>query len=192
MVDLRVEGPFGLKCREGKVDVTRSFRVGVCGLLSELVLLLRVTRRALDGASIDFAGETPGLTERSAETSAISILSELRSPIPDVDMERSDEFPGVRLSDDRRGRLSVRLRGESALPVERRLLAVAVESVRIRTDEGELELGTRDRMGVLSRSLPLVRRGDSLGSVLGSNILDDAVDTVDVTRERRGRGLMGR
>lgn len=187
---LRAERLLGSKCREGSVDVT-SFRVGVGGLLFESGLL-RVVLRALGGASIDFTGETLGLTDRSAETSAMSMLSELKSPSPDVDVARSDLFPGVRLSDDRRGRLSVRLTGESTLPVERRLLAVAVETVRARMDEGELILPTRDRMGVLKRSLPVVRRGDSLGSVLGSNILDDAVDTVEVTRERRGRGLMGR
>jgi len=85
-------------------------------------------RRALGGA-MDFAGETPGLTASSADTSAMSILSELISAaMVEVDASKSE---------DKRGRFSVRFVGESFF-VDMRLLVVAVESVLTRTDEGVL------------------------------------------------------
>jgi hypothetical protein len=124
----------------------------------------------LDGA-MDFAGETPGLTASSADTSAISMLSELKSAAPIVDVDASSEL-GSRDSDNSRGRFSMRLVGESIF-VDRRLLVVAEERVLILREEGVL-IVPFDLTGVLGPGLFC----GAVRVILGSNILDE-VEMVD-------------
>jgi hypothetical protein len=112
-----------------------------------------VTRRTLDGAT-DLVGDTFGLTESKAETSAMSMLSELMSAVMvDVDVAKVEAPLLGRDSEESRGRLSIRVIGEPMLGfcgAERRLLLVDI--VLILTDEGVLiveEVPARCLIGVL-------------------------------------------
>jgi len=161
-------------------------REGVGGPLGGPAGLRAVTRRTLDGA-MDLVGDTFGLTESKAETSAMSILSELMSAaMVDVNVAKVEAALLGRDSEESRGRLSVRVIGEPVLSLmgaERRLLLVDI--VLILTDEGVLiveEVPARCLIGVL--------KFGGLSVTLGSNILEES-DTVDWTRERRGSGLRG-
>lgn len=165
-------------CRGGIAEFP-DLREGVVGPL-EGKGRRTVTRRTLAGP-MDFAGETLGLTASNADTSAISMLSELISA-PMVEVEASSELL-ARGSEERRGRFSVRVVGESSL-TDRRLLAV--ERVLIRREPGVL-IVPFVLTGVLS---PPGLFCGVVRIIFGSNILDE-VETFDWTRDRRGSGLMG-
>ncbi len=98
-------------CRGGIAEVL-DLREGVVGPLEVAWGRRNVIRRTLEGP-MDLAGETLGLTASRADTSAMSRLSELISaPIVEVDAI-SELLP--RVSEERRGRFSVRVVGESIL-----------------------------------------------------------------------------
>lgn len=118
--------------------------------------LRTVTRRTLKGAV-----DRIGLAANIAETSAMSMLSELTSAA------RVDG--ALRDSDDNRGRFSRCLEGVSFF-TESLLLVVAVDIVLIRTEDGVLMVPERSLMGVFC--------ADVLSASLGLNTPDDE-ETLD-------------